>query len=62
MIAISSRALFDLSQSNHIYQQQGVDAYIKHQIEHENDVLQPGVAFPLVKKLLALNTPEKNIN
>lgn len=59
VIAISSRALFDLSKSNHIYQQQGVDAYIKHQIEHENELLQPGVAFPLVQKLLALNTPEK---
>jgi len=61
VIAISSRALFDLSQSNHIYQSEGVDAYIKHQIEHENNVLQPGVAFPLVKKLLALNTPEQQL-
>ena len=61
VIAISSRALFDLSQSNHIYQTEGVDAYIKHQIENEDNVLQPGVAFPLVKKLLALNTTDKQL-
>jgi 5'-nucleotidase len=55
VIAISSRALFDLDESNKVFEQQGVKAYAKYQIEHENDVLEPGVAFPLVKKLLNLN-------
>jgi 5'-nucleotidase len=55
VIAISSRALFDLDASNAIYEQDGVTAYAKYQIEHENDPLLPGVAFPLVKKLLKLN-------
>jgi 5'-nucleotidase len=55
VIAISSRALFDLNESNAIYEQQGLDAYTKYQIEHENDVLEPGVAFPLVQKLLNIN-------
>ena len=59
VIAISSRALFDLDKSHQIYKQHGVKAYAQHQQENENLVLQPGVGFSLVKKLLALNT-EKN--
>ena len=55
VVAISSRALFDLEDSHHVYTKKGVEAYCQYQIEHENDVLKPGVAFPLVKKLLALN-------
>lgn len=56
VIAISSRALFDLSESNAIYEKDGVEKYAEYQISHENDILKPGVAFSLVKKLLALNT------
>lgn len=55
IISISSRALFDLDASNAIYESQGVAAYAKYQIAHENDVLKPGIAFNLVKKLLNLN-------
>ena len=55
VIAISSRALFDLTESNRIYEEEGVDAFAKYQIAHENDILAPGVAFNLVKKLLNLN-------
>lgn len=61
VVAISSRALFDLDESHAIYEKDGVDAYTRHQVSHEDTPLNPGVAFPLVKKLLALNqiTPEK---
>lgn len=55
VIAISSRALFNLDDSHAIFEQQGVDAYQAFQIEHENEPLLPGVAFHLVKKLLRLN-------
>ena len=55
VVAISSRALFDLQQSHRVYEEQGVEAYCRYQIEHENEVLQPGTAFQLVKKLLRLN-------
>lgn len=55
VVAISSRALFDLQQSHRVYEEQGVEAYCQYQIEHENQVLKPGVAFPLVQKLLKLN-------
>jgi len=58
VIAISSRALFDLDASHRVFVEEGVDAYCRYQIEHEEDVLGPGIAFPLVKKLLALNNKE----
>lgn len=55
VVAISSRALFNLDESNAVYEQQGVDAYARYQIEHENEILKPGHAFYLVQKFLALN-------
>jgi 5'-nucleotidase len=54
-IAISSRALFNLEDGHEIYINQGIEAYCKYQIEHENELLQPGIGFSLVKKLLSLN-------
>ena len=56
VIAISSRALFDLIESHQVYEVEGVEAYCKYQIAREDEPLSPGVAFDLVKKLLALNT------
>ncbi len=58
VVAISSRALFDLSDSHKVYLEQGLDAFQEYQIEHEEDVLKQGDAFPLVKKLLAINDLE----
>ncbi len=55
VVAISSRALFNLDDSHRIFETQGIEAYCKFQIAHEDDILKPGVAFPLVKKLLHLN-------
>ena len=55
VVAISSRALFDLDDSHKIFEEQGIAAYCQYQIENEDVPLQPGVAFPLAKKLLALN-------
>jgi 5'-nucleotidase len=55
IVAISSRALFDLEASNRVFEEQGVEAYWKYQLEHEEEVLAPGIAFPLVRKLLRLN-------
>jgi 5'-nucleotidase len=55
IIGISSRALFNLDQSHLIFERDGVEAYQNYQIEHETEILEPGVAFQLVKKLLHLN-------
>lgn len=55
VIAISSRALFDLDESHEVFEREGVDAYHRYQVAHEDQVLAPGDAFPLVRKLLRLN-------
>lgn len=60
VIGVSSSALFDLQKSDEVYQQQGVDNYAKYQIEHESDILNPGVGFGFVEKLLKLNQ-EKDV-
>ncbi|MFP6836106.1 MAG: 5'-nucleotidase [Pseudomonadales bacterium] len=54
-VAISSRALFDLGESNEIYDNAGLEAYRRYQIAHEDDPLEPGEAFHFVKKLLNIN-------
>lgn len=56
VLAISSRALLDLSESHRVYESEGVEAYRQYQIEHEEEVLDQGDAFPLVEKLLSLNS------
>lgn len=55
VIAISSRALFDLEESHAVYTEHGLAAYARYQIERENQPLGRGVAFSMVKKFLALN-------
>lgn len=54
-VAISSRALFALDDAHALFEREGLDAYVRHQIEREGETLAPGIAFPLVRKLLALN-------
>ncbi len=60
VIAISSRALFDMSESHRIFEERGIEAYCEYQIEHENDHLEPGVAFNLVKKLLNIHNMDNS--
>lgn len=58
VVAISSRALFDLEESHRVYVERGLDAYSRYQIDREDELLLPGVAFQLARKLLGLNTGE----
>jgi 5'-nucleotidase len=55
VIAVASSALFDLRESDTVFREQKMEAYRSHQREHENEVLAPGVAFPLIRRILALN-------
>ncbi len=55
VVAITARALFDLEDSHALFERDGVGAYADFQREREDDALAPGIAFPLVRKLLALN-------
>ncbi len=56
VIGVSSRALFDMTVENGIFEKDGVMAYCEYQKEHENECLKPGSGFPLIKALLNLNT------
>lgn len=58
VVGITSRALFDLEESHTIFEQDGIEAYQKYQILHENNILEHGPAFSLVKKLLNLHNPQ----
>lgn len=60
VVAISSRALFDLAESHEVFMTQGVEAYHDYQVANEEAPLAPGIAFNMVKKLLALNLDVKN--
>jgi 5'-nucleotidase len=55
VVAVSSRALFNLDESHKIFETEGREAFCRHQIEHEDEVLEPGYGFSLVKKFLSLN-------
>lgn len=60
VVAISSRALFDLDESHRIYEEEGTQAYCDYQIDNEDVPLSPGGAYIMVKKLLALNGKESD--
>lgn len=62
VIAISSRALFDLDESNKIFEEQGLKEYMEYQISHEEENLNPGVAFSLIKRLLSIKYPRSEEN
>ena len=55
VVAISSRALFDLEEENRVFEQTDDRAYMKLQLERLEMTAKPGVAFSLIKKLLAFN-------
>ena len=57
VVAISSRALFNFEEENTVFDQDPA-AYIALQRARLNQPATPGVALPLVRKLLAFNTPE----
>lgn len=55
VIAVASSALFDLSESDKVFQEQGEDNYRVYQRDNEQNILGQGVAFPLIKRLLNIN-------
>lgn len=56
VVAVSSRALFNLDESHHIFETDGKAAYCAYQVAHEEDILAPGFGYELVRKLLAINS------
>ena len=55
VIGVSSRALFDLSKENELFEREGVEAYSSYQVEHEHELLRPGPGFALIRALLNIN-------
>ena len=55
VVAVSSRALFDLEAENRLFEEKGYAAFRDHQIRMSRELLRPSVAFPFVKRLLGLN-------
>lgn len=55
VVAISSRALFDFEEENLVFEQSDDRAYMDLQLQRLDIPAKPGVAFSLVKKLLAFN-------
>jgi 5'-nucleotidase len=56
VVALSSRALFDFEDENRVFEEQNDAAYMALQLERLDQTAPPGVAFPLVKKLLSFNS------
>jgi 5'-nucleotidase len=57
VVAISSRALFDFEEENAVFEGRGEREYVELQLSRVDVPAKEGVAFALVKKLLAFNTP-----
>lgn len=55
VVGITSRALFDLDEADAVFRNEGLLAYRTFQREHEDENLEPGTGFPLVRGLLAIN-------
>ena len=55
VVAISSRALFDFEEENQVFETADDHAYMRMQLERLEQPAKPGVAYRLVRKLLAFN-------
>jgi 5'-nucleotidase len=57
VVAISSRALFNLEEENAIFEGGDPQAYMRLQLARLDEPARPGIAFSLIRKLLAFNDP-----
>jgi len=55
VIAVSSSALFDLNESNAVFEDDGPKAYKEFQENNLAKILNKGVAFPFIKRFLNIN-------
>ncbi len=58
VVAISSRALFDFEEENEVFEASDDRAYMRLQLDRVEEPAKAGVAFSLVRKLLAFNTDD----
>ena len=55
VVAISSRALFNFEEENRVFESGDAEGYMRLQLERLDQPATPGIAFSLVRKLLAFN-------
>lgn len=55
VVGIASSALFDLTDSDRVFREEGEEAYRRFQEDNRDRPLEPGVAFPFARRLLSLN-------
>lgn len=55
VVGVSSNALFNLQTEDQIFNDEGITAYRKYQIEKKDDLLDKGPAFPFIKRFLEIN-------
>jgi 5'-nucleotidase len=60
VIGVASSAMFDLTESDAVYRDEGEAAYRAHQEQHRESILEKGVAFSFIKRLLSLNDLSSN--
>nr|XP_020644475.1 cytosolic 5'-nucleotidase 1A-like isoform X1 [Pogona vitticeps] len=68
VIAVTTRAIFNLEKEHEIFLTKGKEEYVKHQKANENNPLEPGTAFAFIqaiqfvnKKLLERDPEEKRL-
>uniref|UniRef100_A0A8C1QI43 5'-nucleotidase, cytosolic IB a n=1 Tax=Cyprinus carpio TaxID=7962 RepID=A0A8C1QI43_CYPCA len=54
-IAVSSRTLFNMVKERKVFEEEGLEKYVAHQLELEDQPFTPGVSFPFVKALMNVN-------
>ena len=62
VIAVSSRALFDLEEENRVYEEKGLEAYYAYQLTKEKEPLKKGSGYRLIENLLKINQHFKEDN
>ena len=55
VVGVASSALFDLADADAVFREHGEACYREYQETHIANALEPGVAFPFIKRLLSLN-------
>jgi 5'-nucleotidase len=56
VVAVSSRALFDLEAENKVFEEKGLDHYYEYQLNNENTPLARGTGYRLIENLLKINS------
>lgn len=55
VVAVSSSAVFNMTEADNIFRSQGETAYREYQKSRLDDPFEKGVAYPFIRRLLKLN-------